>query len=267
MDYPVDHEFYLIRTSQSSFTTSLQIDASKKFTHIAVSSLSIPKTYYVLPNNCSLIINEGKNSYSFNFVAGNYSANSFMSIFNNNNNSGCAYTYTCTYPNKNSAVDTGLFTYTVTNNSGVQPSFYTSDIYLGNIMGFVQGTTYNFVGNNLVSATVLNFQSYDEIIITSNIVSNRMNLLQEVYANDSIYNSSINWINTNLPLNAKLLSGLCGNTFTFNLLDSEGGLIGLNGNEWSMVIVIFKIDNLSSVIKSYIDIELSKQRIEKIDLE
>lgn len=268
MNYPVDQEFYLVRSTNSIVNTTLNIDPNKGYTHVTVSSCSIPKTFYVLPNNCSLIINEGKTAYTFNFMAGNYTINSFISIFNTSiSTSGCSYTYSVSYPNRNTQVDTGFFTFTVSNNSGIQPSFFTSNIYLGNIMGILENVVYNFSGNTLTSSTQINYQSYDELVLKSDIVSNKMSLLQEIYSADDLYQSSILWQNNNLQLNAKILNPLASNNYTFSLLDGDGNTINLNGNPWSMVICVFKISNIEKVIKDYIQLQLIKEKMGNVDLE
>ncbi len=97
-------EYFVIRSSQSKFTYEFTLPANADFTHICVTSASIPKTFYVLPNNCSIQINEGSGPISLSFVAGNYTFQSFINIFNNlANTSSLTYKYnlSSTYGNLN----------------------------------------------------------------------------------------------------------------------------------------------------------------------
>ena len=265
MNNITDREYFLVRSSSNPVTICLNIDFSRKYDHVAVSSASIPKTFYVLQENCTLTVNENGVIRNVTFMAGNYNVRSFSSIFVTNLSAVCSYTYTCSYPNPSTDVDTGKFTFTVSGNGGVQPTFSTLDIYLANVLGFAQAVVYPFVGNVLMSTNVINFQSFDELKIISDIVTNKSNLLQEIYINDIPYSSSLCWQNPSLEVNGKPINPLGNNTYTFTLQDSDGGLVALNGNSWSFWLCIFKVNDIDSILKQYI--ELMTLEMEKKSLD
>lgn len=255
MNAIVEKQYFLVSSNTPSFSTALDIDPSIGFDHISISSASIPKTYYVLPNDCVLQVTEGKNITNVSFLKGNYSLTSFKTIFTSNvAGSGVVYTYTISYPSQNQ-LDTGKFTFAVSNNGGVQPTFLVTDTYLSRVMGLAVGVSYPFVSNSLTSANCVNFQSYDQILIKSNCVKNRESLLQEVYTAGNPYNTSVVWQNSDLLINAKILNPVTSNVYNFALLDSNDGLINLNGSEWSFVLCAFKISNIDMAIKSYLHLK------------
>ena len=260
-------EYYVVSSSSSSFQTYVPVDISRQYTHVAVTSACIPKTYYVLPNPAVLQITQnGGLSYNVTFAAGNYSTISFAPLFVSNvaaaGVSPCSYTISL--PDSLTKVQTSKFTFAVTGNT-VQPQFLIQDYFLARIMGFLPNVPYTFVGNSLLSANVINFQSYDELLIKSNMVSNKANLLQEIFSSQNLYNSSINWTNPSIQMNAKILVPNSTNFYSFSLVDEQNNQINLNGSEWSIVLCFFKISNFEEVVKRYIELASLQHLESKID--
>jgi hypothetical protein len=251
MDAVLDKEYYVIRSNQGKVLTGLDIDWNKGWTHIAVCSASIPKTYYVIPTDCSLEINEGGVIKTIPIVKGNYNIQSFINIFTSLFPLYTSWTYSLSFPLGNSVVQTGKYTFSVSGNSS-QPSIRATNVYLASLLGFEEDTWYTFTGNTLSSVKVVDLQSYDELIIKCDAVKNREKILQEIYTGANAYNSSIVFNNLSSDLNAKILNKVNGNVFTFILLDSNGNQIDLNGGYWSMIICLLKIDNINTAIKKYI---------------
>jgi hypothetical protein len=96
-------------------------------------------------------------------------------------------------------------------------------------------------------------------------VKNRESLLQEVYTAGNPYNTSVVWQNSDLLINAKILNPVTSNVYNFALLDSNDGLINLNGSEWSFVLCAFKISNVDMAIKSYLHLKMLE--IDKLNLD
>jgi hypothetical protein len=261
MDSIVDSEYFIIRSSQSIFNTMIDIDPERKFNRVCITSASIPKTFYVLKNDAVLSVLEGKTTTNITFRKGNYDLNSFKSVFVSEMK-GCVWDYDISYPSR-TQVNTNKYTYTVSGNSG-QPVFRTGDKYLGGVMGLDVNTDYTFSGNELVSEKVINFQAYDEIKIMSNIAKNKSSLLQEIYSTGEPYGSSILFQQMDSLANSKILNNINGNVFEFKLLDSENSEIDLNGSEWSFCIMLFRVDNLSEVIKKFIEILITEKEKENI---
>ena len=241
-------------------STILKTDLSK-YTHCVVKTVSIPKTYYTLPSDANLILNEGSGDIQVGFTAGNYNVNSFRLLLQTNLNAAGTYTYAVSFPNARTDVDTGHYTITVSNNTS-SITISTDDIYLAQMMGIDPNTTYTSVGNKIESVNVVNFQSYDEIIIRSNIVTSKDQILQEVYSSGTLYNTSIEWEASDILLHQKKLSIGLGvqHTLEFFLTDSNGNEIDLNGNAWSLSIMFFREDNIIPLLKRWMRLQLLQQQ-------
>ena len=265
MNNITDSEYFVIRTAESNITLPINIDRSKGYTHVAITSCSIPKTYYVINYDTTLQVEEKGIVKNITILKGNYTVSNFASLFPSYTASaGTIFSYTVNYPDSKS-VDESKYTFNVSGNAGIQPSFRTYDKYLAQVMGIEVGVWNTFSANKLVSPNALNFQSYDELLIKSDLVSNKLNLLQEIYSTANPYNSSIAWSNPSIELNAKHLTPQIKNVYNFSLTDMDGNLIDLNGSEWSIVICIFKTDNLSDILKKFMYTLSLKERLQILD--
>ena len=266
MSLPLSSEYYVINSTESNFSTTLSIpDISIGFDHVTVMSINIPKSFYSLPEDGTLEVSENGVITTITFPKGNYTYNNtFMSQFNTLINAACTYTYTISYQ---TIPDISKYTFSVSGNSGVQPVFTVSDAYLGGLLGLKQGVAYTFSGNSLVSDVALDFQPYDSLLLQSNIVRNSSKLLQEVYTSFTPYNSNVVFTNGNPVLNSKAIQKQATNVYSFTLVDSYTGLpVNLNNAPWSFVLCLFKADNLGEVIRDYINLELDRQHLQKLQL-
>ena len=262
MDLPKDSELLLIKSVSSNFSYTLDIDLNKGYTHAIVSSVCIPKTYYVLPNNAILTVTEGTNTTNIIFSKGNYSYTSFQIAFNTNMSS-CNWDYSIVY-NTNTPPDIGKYQYNVTGNTS-QPSFKTTDSFLASVLGIYPNITYNFSGNSFTSPNVIDFQAYDSLLLISDIVRNKNKILQEIFTNINQYNSSIVWQNNNYSLNCREIINLQSNNINFSLQDNSGNVVDLNGSEFSFVMILFKKNNIADIIKTFIELHMNKQELENVD--
>jgi hypothetical protein len=253
MNSIIDAEYFIIRNNESIFQTTLSINPDREFDRVCVLSMSIPKTFYVLPHDAILKVTENGNITNVLFHKGNYDLNSFKSVFEQEMKV-CQWSYTMSYPAR-LEVNTNKFTFNVGGNH--HPIFYTTDKYLANIMGLEKDVNYTFdVNHQLVSVNVLNFQAYDEIKLLSDIVKNKNSLLQEIYSNGEPYGTSILFQNWDILANAKLINNIGSNIYEFKLLDSEDNVIDLNGSEFSFTLMLFKTSNLDTIIKNFISLLL-----------
>jgi hypothetical protein len=262
-----NREYFLIRSKEPQINYVLNLDQNIKYNNICVTSCSIPKTYYVLNSDCSLLVNENGNIIEIPFLKGNYTVKSFKNILKILMDSRCSYSYEITYPDTNLTEDDGKYTFTVRGNSGIQPTFKINDLYLSKVMGFDKDVEYGFIDDRLKSVNVLNFQSYDEILIKSLNVKNREGLLQEIYSNADQYNSSISWSNNDLLANAKTINTLNNNTLNISIQNGDGDYIYLNGNEWSVVVCIFETSHFEDKVLDYIKMKIymdEKKELESI---
>src|SRR5690606_31114244 len=108
------------------------------------------------------------NSVNIVVPVGNYTRKSFASTIQSllTTNSPNGYTYTVTYPTSSTVPDTRKYTYTVSNNGGVQPIFtFVTSNDLWDHMGFASGSTNTFVANTLSSTQVINLQKENTIYL------------------------------------------------------------------------------------------------------
>jgi hypothetical protein len=262
MEHFKAQEFLFLSSTENPANFVLPIDTGVGFNYITVTSACIPKTYYVLPKAATVTVQQGANTFTVTLAKGNYNVLSFQPLFAAAINAAGAapFVYSVTFPNSSIEVQTSKFTFRVANNGGVQPTFTVNDYFLARAMGFKQGQTYSFQNNQLESANVVNFQSYDEVMVNCDMVENERGLLQELFSAGNPYNSSIAWVNSNLALNVKRLSPLFSNVTTISLLTENGDLIDFNGSEWSLAILIVKCDDMHETIKKSIAVNLMEDQ-------
>jgi len=125
--------------------------------------------------------------------------------------------------------------------------------YLAHMVGIIDTSLSSTqTGNTWTSPVCLDFQSHNIIQIKSNIVLNNKLMLQEIIANDSPYNSSINYSCSDIQAYAKEIRTLDGNTLNIQVLDEENNLIDFNGNHIYLELLFFKTSNLDVVVKEFI---------------
>lgn len=245
--------------TNSNFQYSIPLPDNSQFTHCAVLQASIPKSYYLVPNNQNTFtISENKVNTTITIPPGSYSRRSFLQQLNTAMNTGTTYTYTITTPNTATGnAETGLFYFAVAGNAGVQPNLIIGN-YLWEMLGFDRNTTYSFVADALVSVNVCKLQKEDTLQIHSDMCHNEGdNILQEIYASDSTDFAHITFINHNVDYYAKKLNTE-DNTYRFWITNEDGEEMDLKGNNWVMSIVMFQIDNINEIIKQYIKFRLIK---------
>lgn len=259
--FPVKNK-YLIRGSSNTIERTFSEDLGK-YTHMCVLTCSIPKTYYTLPQQATLILD----GVQLDFRAGNYNVNSFRLALQTALNS-TAYTYIVSFPNSRTEVDTGHYTMSVSDNSGVQPSFITSDTYLAQMLGIDTTTEYSFASDSFESVNVVNFQSYDEIVIKCDAVDSQEQNLQEVYSSGTLYNTSIEWECKDINLSSVRLKSNLGNkqSIKFILVDSNGELLNLNGNDWSIMILLYKENDIITPLRKFMRYNILRDTIQHDDV-
>jgi len=250
-----NRDSFILR-STAKISTILKTDLSK-YTHCVVKTVSIPKTYYVLPDNGDLILNEGMSDLTVTFKRGNYNVNSFRLLLQTKLNAAGVFTYSVSFPNNRVDVDSGHYTIKAIDTGGVPFTIKTSNIYLAQMIGIFPDIVYTSTLDSFESVAVVNFQSYDEILIRSNIVTSQDQILQEVYSSGQLYNTSIEWNSHDVLLDMKKIKHLGINQpLEFFLTDSNGNDVNLNGNYWSMAIMFFKENNIIEAFKRYMKLKI-----------
>jgi len=175
----------------SNFQYQLNIEKGHNYDRVCVLQAIIPKSYYLVnaPYNTMILLENGVQT-TITLTAGNYNVRSWCTLFSAllTSRSSQGWTYSCSYPNSTTQVDTGMITYSVSGNGGLQPSFiFPSTSLIYEQAGFSAGSTNIFINNTLTSTNVVKFQVEDVIFIHSDISSNndqsaKNDVLQEIYA-------------------------------------------------------------------------------------
>ena len=132
--------------THSNFT--IQVDyKDESFDHCVVLQATIPKSYYLIqPGKNTFVLDENGSQVTITIPIGNYSRSSFayQLQYQLNQNSPNGWSYVMTKSNNQTTGDNGLYTWTVTNNSGNQPSFIIGE-YLYEQLGFDSNTIQNLL--------------------------------------------------------------------------------------------------------------------------
>lgn len=264
-DYVINSgSLYPENPGTTNISVVLDIDWQQNYDHCCVSSLSIPKTFWVIPVDATIVLTEDKSVANIVVQSGNYNVNSMSLVLSEllTNGSPLGCIYVVSYPDDFIEANKVIFTFTVTGNSGVQPVITTTDRFLASTLGIYPSTEYQFSGDIFRSIKVMNFQAYDELLIKSDMVENRSNLLQEVYTTGNPYNSSIVWHCPDITLYSKKIRKTAGNIYHFSIQTVDGESVDLHGSSWSFVLSIFRFDDTNRMIREYIRYraELDAQR-------
>jgi len=246
--------------TDSDFTYTFDYK-DKDYDHVVVLQASIPKSYYLVQEGRNtFFLNEDGNQTIVTVPRGNYTRSSFMAQLTTSLNAASYHNwvYIVTIPLLSTTGDTGLYTFSVAGNSGIQPQFIIQ-IALFEQLGFNENTTYTFTGDQLISVNVIKLQLEDTIYIQSDIASNGVdNILQEVFAMDSPDFGNLIWVCPDIEAYSKQLGTNNSNVYRFYLTDEDGNLINLNGQNMVMTVMMFKKQNVYELIKKFIKLELMK---------
>jgi hypothetical protein len=254
-----------INGHNSNFTIKLDhINKNTNFTHVAVLQAVIPKTYYLVStNNNTFILQEGDVQVTIQIPIGNYSKPSFKNIIPAlmNANSPGGFIYQIRDDNILVGPDTGKFTYSVSNNAGIQPTLIMNS-EVSEQFGFATNSSNSFINNNLVSTQFINFSLENIIYVHSNICQNTTsdNILQEIYTTGIPTSSYIKYDCQQLEAYAKPFNSK-SDVYQFYLTNEDDVYLDLNGVNLEITIIVFEKNNIDAEIKNYIDIMKMKNQL------
>ena len=244
-----------ITGTSNDFSVNLDFDPNKDFDSVTVLQCLIPLSYYLIQDGQNTFtLQEGVKQATITIPIGNYTRKSFATVLTSilNSSSPNSYTYSISYPNTATQGDTGLYTYTVSNNSGVQSIFIFGQ-YCYEPMGFNENSTNAFSSNSLISTNVIKLSPEDSILIHSDICSNYGNdVLQEVYTATAGTFSSIVFQNFDVESNYKKLTSSKNNVYRIYLTSEEFLPINLNGQNIVITLMLFKKNDVFNMIKGFI---------------
>lgn len=244
--YPYKQVVYIDSNFRSSGTSdnftidlSKQILNSNNYDRIVLTSASIPKSYYNIDDsNESFILTELGVDTLITLIHGNYSYSTLATALALalTNASPNTWTYTCT-----TSQLTGRYTFGVSGNGGVQPSFGFVNKFISLIIGF-DSAVYPFVANALESPNVVNLQLASAIQVNSDIVAGSSSVLSSITPDNPAY-AIINYNEQNPAYVSVPTNGASSKSVRFWITDTRGRLIDLNGLDWSCVLTIYKLDD------------------------
>lgn len=245
-----------ISGTHSDFLYQISMPPESKYDQAVVLQANIPKSYYIVQANESFILNENGNQVNIVIPVGNYTRKSFASTVQGLliANSPNGYTYAITYPTSSTIPDTGKYTFTVSNNLGIQPSFiFSASNDLGSHMGFSDESTNIFAGNTLTSTNVINLQAETALYIHSDICTNSNdNILQEIFATSTSDYGSIVFQQQSVDGYSKKITSNSNNVYHFYLSDRNSRAIDLNGQNITFTLLLYKKNNIYELAKQFI---------------
>ena len=217
------------------------------YDRVVLLSATVPKSYYAIEEGFnSFVLDENGATATITIPPGTYSANQFKDILPPllNTASPNGWTYTMTF-----SQTTAKFTWTVTGNGGVQPSFITSNNVVEQL-GFVRTltpTAQYFSGDTLTSTTVIDMSPENNIFIRSEIClggDNNSDILQDLQGSGVPPFGQINYQCTELEGYSKGLNK-SSDVFRFYITneDDEGlgrRILQLNDKNWTATLLLYK---------------------------
>ena len=238
----------------SDFIYSLPIPQGRKFDSVAVLQACIPLSYYLITKGNNTFIIKEIEERVITIPEGNYNASNFATTLKTLLNSGPnGWVYNCSLPSS-SEPSTGKYKFTVTNNTA-QPEFtfpIDSDLYRQ--FGFSKESRNVFVNNELYSASVVIFIPETSVFIHSDICDNisGVNILQEVYSNNTVPFSNITYLAADVEAYTKKLRTNESNVFSFTVCDHHKHTLDTNGLEVLMTILVYRKQTFPHVFKNYL---------------
>lgn len=254
-------------------------DTSGEFNQVAITSCTIPKSYYDLAVDSELRVDEDGIPRVIVVPKGNYGIDSIQNVLLKLLNEPATADpinkpiYQMRYPDCRLDNDVGKFTWTVNKDTSVFPITWEiiGDNRLHDILGFdkdVSGTTIIlFENSQLTSKNVINLEHTKYIQIRSNICHNEgsrdgdPDILARIPIDDTD-KTVIHYRLIQLEDEIKTLVTSKSNAYRFSLYDDDNRLIDLNGNNWSMTLFISRFNYHDEIDIKHIKV----QNIEKLNI-
>ena len=153
----------------STFSYQINFPPHVTYNRVVMLSASIPKTFYTIQNGeNTMLLTEGTNNTTLSIAQGSYTNSSlaaYMTTFLTSS-SKVSYSYTCTSSLATASPQTGLLNFSFTGGT-TQPSFTFYNNTLADCLGFARDSTNSFVTASLNSTQVINFNTYNAMLIHS----------------------------------------------------------------------------------------------------
>ena len=223
-------------------------------THAVVLSCYIPKSYYTFQDGYnSFTLEEDGKQATITIPAGTYNRSNLRTVLTGLLNTGSPnnYTYSIAVPLSTQG-DTGHYTFTVSDNGGIQPAFIFTSMCFEQL-GFEENSTNNFETDQLESVNIINLQPESTIYIKSDLVQDHDNILQEIYGGNSISYSGIAYTQQNVEHYSKPLLHKDSNSFRFYITNEDNQPLDLNGLNCVFSVMVWRPVNTRSAIQSVLN--------------
>lgn len=238
---------------------------SKPPTHCVILQANIPKSYYMIQsgyNTIDLSEEGGANVVTISLPPGNYNRTSLRVAMQTllNSESPNGYSYTITTPSPSSG-DTGKYTFTCTGHILESSIEVPSNSNMYEVLGFVSGSSNEFVGGVLESTNVVKLSKEDTLIIHSDIVTGLSdNVLQEIYAVDDSTFGNVVFANHIPEHYEKQMQATTSSVYRFYLQNENGQPMELNGLNLTFTLCCYVKDNTNAVVKDYVKYKMARQK-------
>ena len=244
-----------ISGTSSNFSYAIDIPDGAKYDTCCVLSMTIPRSYYLIrPGQNKVILVLAGEEHPFEIPPGNYNADNFSeTLLAILNGIAGAAAFTITF-----STITGKYTYAY---SGLgTASFKLEDpSRLGHQLGFGEISENHFVGGTLQSKNVVNFVSTSTLFLHSDMVDDSTDVLQEVYADNSVPFSNLVY-NCRAPgMYAKKLRNNTSSLFNFSLCDEHDKEVDLNGHEILLTLILYRKEDLTKTFQKGFEALLRSQ--------
>ena len=246
--------------TDDNFDYTITLNKENQYTHVAVLSISIPKSYYLIPDGeNTFIVDDNGVEEIVTIPPGNYSITSFIYVLNNLFQHGAGHLshYSVSFPDSKTEAQTGKMTFSH-NNAQHGTSLIFGDNHLPEVMGFERDSTNTFTQHNntssLISTNICNFQRESTLFLHSDVADNQQDdILLELFASGNPDLSNINFENQgNLEEHSKLVTSSQNNNYHFYLTDEYNQRINLNGINMLITLLFYQKEEVSRLIRGYI---------------
>ena len=230
-----------ISGTDCDFNINIDMGPNPKFNRICAQTVIIPKSYYLVQAGFYTFTLTENKATTITIPAGNYSSSSFIAIIPVLLNLasislGNTWTYNMFFPSL-SDPGTGKFTFIVTGNAGLQPSF----TFYNNLFeqfGFPKGTT-TFFGDKMISTNIIKFQLEDTIFVHSSLCTNGRDDILEMVSASGADLSTMTHEAGDIMAASKIITTHSPSA-RFSLTDEDGTALDLNGLNWILKLLVWE---------------------------
>ena len=262
-----------IQGTNSSFLSEPVDLGNNGFDSVCLVQASIPKSFYNVPSGYNTFtLQENSTSVTVTVTPGSYTRINFQSTLATllTAASPNLLTYTVSYPASTSP-DTFHYTFSV-NSAVIVCRFIFTTISPFRQMGFETSTTYTFTpgvgSSSLESVNAINLSYILRAFITTSLVLDATDGILEELLNFGSFpaNSVMSYQQFNFDMNTRKYNTSSTNSWQFNLVDSFGQLIDMNGIPWAFSVVFYQRNSTHELQKTELQIG-NEERIYRIEQE